>query len=35
VAGFAAGIGGADAVTVAPFDAAIGRSNRVRPADCA
>jgi methylmalonyl-CoA mutase len=26
VAGFAAGIGGADAVTVAPFDAAIGRS---------
>jgi methylmalonyl-CoA mutase len=27
VACFAAGIGGADAVTVAPFDAAIGRSN--------
>ncbi len=26
IAGFAAGIGGADAVTVAPFDAAIGRS---------
>lgn len=26
VAGFAAGVGGADAVTVAPFDAAIGRS---------
>lgn len=25
VAGFAAGVGGADAVTVAPFDAAIGR----------
>jgi methylmalonyl-CoA mutase len=27
VACFAAGVGGADAVTVAPFDAAIGRSN--------
>ena len=26
IAGFAAGVGGADAVTVAPFDAAIGRS---------
>jgi len=26
VAGFAAGVGGADAVTVAPFDAALGRS---------
>lgn len=26
LAGFAAGVGGADAVTVAPFDAAIGRS---------
>ncbi|MCW2720657.1 methylmalonyl-CoA mutase family protein [Pseudonocardia sp.] len=26
VSGFAAGVGGADAVTVAPFDAAIGRS---------
>jgi methylmalonyl-CoA mutase len=26
IAGFAAGVGGADAVTVAPFDAALGRS---------
>ena len=25
IAGFAAGVGGADAVTVAPFDAALGR----------
>jgi methylmalonyl-CoA mutase len=28
VAGFAAGVGGADAVTVAPFDAALGTSER-------
>ena len=33
VAGFAAGVGGADAVTVAPFDAALGRADAVLPAD--
>ena len=33
VAGFAAGVGGADAVTVAPFDAALGGSVAVLPAD--
>ena len=33
VAGFAAGVGGADAVTVAPFDAAHRASHAVLPAD--
>ena len=33
IAGFAAGVGGADAVTVAPFDAALGASDAVLPAD--
>ena len=33
VAGFAAGVGGADAVTVPPFDAAIGGVAAVLPAD--
>ena len=33
VAAFAAGVGGADAVTVLPFDAALGAPGRVRPPD--
>ena len=33
VACFAAGVGGADAVTVLPFDTALGAARRLRPAD--
>ena len=33
VAAFAAGVGGADAVTVLPFDSPLGRARRVRPPD--
>ena len=33
VAAFAAGVGGADAVTVLPFDAPLGAARRVRPPD--
>ena len=33
VAAFAAGVGGADAVTVLPFDAALGAARRLRPPD--
>ena len=33
VAAFAAGVGGADAVTVLPFDSPLGHARRVRPPD--